>query len=82
MNAYPIDTPVIVDDGELRVQGVIKTTYKKKLLVEVDADTAPSYFSIDAIQAAVQGYDLDHFPDNKKYVPYEINDNLIVTPLI
>ena len=75
---FPFNTPVIVDDGELKVKGLIKSTYKKKLLVEMSVDDAPQGMSLDAVEAAVQGFDLDHFRNDLRYVPYEINESLVV----
>ncbi len=77
-----LDNQVRVDDGELQIQGVLKSIYKDKILIEIDADDAPTSFSIVATIAAVMGFDLEQFPDDKRYVPYTVDDLLSIEVIL
>jgi hypothetical protein len=73
-------TPVVIDDGELELEGILKSQYKDKVLLEVDAESAPREYSMDAVKAALLGFDLDSFPDDKLYVQYHVTPRLTIKP--
>ncbi len=76
-----LNTVQRVDDGELAVEGIIRSIYQDKVLVEVDADEAPLEFSMTAVKAAALGFDLEEFPEDKRYITYSINETLQLTPV-
>jgi hypothetical protein len=74
-----LEGDVEVDDGELKVEGTLVSSIKDKILVKVkdeDIDTIPLAFTIDALQSALLGFEIETFRPEEKYVVYHVNEQL------
>jgi translation elongation factor EF-1beta len=74
-----LEGDVEVDDGELKVEGTLVSSIKDKILVKVkdeDIETIPLAFTIDALQSALLGFEIETFRPEEKYVVYHVNEQL------